>query len=89
MKITMDWGNGRVEVIEDVMDYAIFSKEDLISAVNDRLEDENAWDKLDNDIKEQLFAIVKKNIGYYESLPDMEGFYSEVDFALKELKVDF
>ena len=85
----MDWGNGRVEVIEDVMDYAIFSKEDLISAVNDRLEDENAWDKLNDDIKEQLFAIVKKNIGYYEYLPNTEEFYSEVDFALKELKVDF
>lgn len=87
MKITLDWGNGRTDVIEDVMDYAIFSKADLITAVNEKLDDEKAWEKLSEEQRDALFSTVKKNIGYFESLPTTEEFYGEVGSTLFELGI--
>ena len=87
MKITLDWENGRTNVIEDVMDYAIFGKADLIAAVNEKLDDEKAWEKLSEEQRMALFSTVKKNIGYFESLPTTEEFYGEVESTLSELGI--
>ena len=87
MKIILDWENGRTDVIEDVMDYAIFGKADLISAVNEKLDDEKAWEKLSEEQRDALFSTVKKNIGYFESLPSTDEFYGEVESTLSELNI--
>lgn len=90
MKIIIDYEDGIQNVIEDVMDYAILSKDDLVQAVNDQFEAEGVdknYDGLAGDIKEKLFYIVKKECSYYDNLPSMEEFYGEVESAMAGLNL--
>lgn len=89
MKITIDFENGQpAEVIEDVMDYAVFGKDDLIRDFNEIMEGQITWDDLSVANQDDLYRTVKKNISYFESLCSSEDFYGEVRSAISELGLD-
>ena len=88
MKIIIDYGNGKTSTFEDVIDYGILAKEDLVDAVNNHFEGEDidkTYDDLSDENKAELWSRVKKNCGYYDSLPSMENFYEEVWSVMNEL----
>ena len=88
MKIIIDYGNGKTSTFEDVIDYGILAKEDLVDAVNNHFEGEDidkTYDDLSDENKTELWSRVKKNCGYYDSLPSMENFYEEVWSVMNEL----
>lgn len=90
MKITIDYEDGNQRVIEDVMDYATLSKEDLVQAVNEQFDAEGIdknYEDLSDDIKEKLYSTVMKGCSYYDNLPTMEDFYDEVESAMAGLNL--
>lgn len=88
MKIIIDYGDGRTSTFEDVIDYGILAKDDLVDAVNNHFNGEGidrTYDDLSDENKDELWSRVKKNCGYYDSLPSMETFYDEVESVMNEL----
>lgn len=88
MKIIIDYEDGNQRVIEDVMDFATLSKEDLVQAVNEQFDAEDIaknYEDLSDDIKKQLYSTVMKGCSYYDNLPTMEEFYGEVESAMAGL----
>lgn len=88
MKIIIDYEDGHTNTIENVMDYSILAKEDLVDAVNDAFDSEeieNNYYNLTEEIQDELWSKVKKNCGYYNSLPSMEEFRGEVVESMREL----
>ena len=88
MKIIIDYGDGKTSTFEDVIDYGILAKEDLVDAVNNHFEGEGidrTYDGLSDENKNELWSRVKKNCSYYDSLPSMENFYEEVWSVMNEL----
>lgn len=90
MKIIIDFEDGHTKpiTIENVMDYSILAKEDLEQAVNDQFEGDEINKKyadLDEETKSELWSRVKKNCGYFDSLPSVEEFRGEVYDVMREL----
>lgn len=88
MKIIIDYEDGHTNIIENVMDYSILAKEDLVDAVNDVFDSEeieNNYDNLTEEAKDELWSKVQKNCGYYDSIPSMEEFRGEVFESMREL----
>ena len=88
MKIIIDYGDGKTSTFEDVIDYGILAKEDLVDAVNNHFEGEDidrTYDDLSDENKDELWSRVKKNCSYYDSLPSTENFYEEVWSVMNEL----
>lgn len=89
MRIIIDYEEGgRTDIIENVMDYSILAKEDLVDAVNDFFEGngvENNYDNLTKDVQNELWSKVKKNCKYFDSLPSMDEFRGEVEDVMREL----
>ena len=46
---------------------------------------DRTYDDLSDENKDELWSRVKKNCGYYDSLPSMETFYDEVESVMNEL----
>lgn len=89
MKITIDFENGQpAEVIENVMDYAVFGKDDLIRDFNEIMEGQITWDDLSVAEQDEMYQTVKKNISYFDSLCSSEDFYGEVRGAITEVGID-
>lgn len=88
MKIIIDYEDGHTNTIENVMDYSILAKEDLVDAVNDAFnseEIENNYDDLTEEVQDELWSKVRKNCSYYDSIPSMEEFRGEVVDSMREL----
>jgi hypothetical protein len=88
MKIIIDYEDGNQRAIENVIDYAIYAKEDLVDSVNDLFEGngiENKYDNITKDVQNELWSKVKKNCKYFESLPSMDEFRGEVEDVMCEL----
>lgn len=89
MRIIIDYEEGgRTDIIENVIDYSIYAKEDLVDSVNDLFEGngiENKYDNLTKDVQNELWSKVKKNCKYFESLPSMDEFRGEVEDVMREL----
>lgn len=89
MRIIIDYEEGgRTDIIENVMDYSILAKEDLVDSVNDLFEGnriENKYDNLTKDVQNELWSKVKKNCSYFDSLPSMDEFRGEVEDVMCEL----
>lgn len=89
MRIIIDYEEGgRTDIIENVMDYSILAKEDLVDAVNDFFEGngvENNYDNLTKNVQNELWSKVKKNCKYFDSLPSMDEFRGEVEDVMREL----
>lgn len=88
MKIIIDYEDGHLNTIENVMDYSILSKEDLVDAVNDAFDSEeieNNYYSLTEEVQDEIWSKVKKNCGYYDSIPSMEEFRGEVVESMREL----
>lgn len=88
MKIIIDYEDGHTNTIENVMDYSILAKEDLVDAVNDAFDSEeieNNYNNLTEEVQDELWSKVQKNCGYYDSIPSMEEFRGEVVESMREL----
>ena len=88
MKIIIDYEDGHTNTIENVMDYSILAKEDLVDAVNDAFDSEeieNNYNNLTEEVQDELWSKVQKNCGYYDSIPSMEEFRGEVIDSMREL----
>lgn len=88
MKIIIDYEDGHTNTIENVMDYSILAKEDLVDAVNDAFDSEeieNNYNNLTEEVQDELWSKVQKNCGYYDSIPSMEEFRGEVVDSMREL----
>lgn len=89
MRIIIDYEEGgRTDIIENVMDYSILAKEDLVDSVNDLFEGngiENKYDNLSKDVQNELWSKVKKNCNYFDSIPSMDEFRGEVEDVMCEL----
>lgn len=88
MKIIIDYEDGHTNTIENVMDYSILAKEDLVDAVNDAFDSEeieNNYNNLTEEVQDELWSKVRKNCGYYDSIPSMEEFRGEVVESMREL----
>lgn len=89
MRIIIDYEDGgRTDIIENVMDYSILAKEDLVDSVNDFFEGngiENNYDNLTKDVQNELWSKVKKNCSYFDSIPSMDEFRGEVEDVMREL----
>lgn len=88
MKIIIDYEDGHLNTIEDVMDYSILAKEDLVDAVNDAFDSEeieNNYYNLTEEVQDELWSKVQKNCSYYDSIPSMEEFRGEVVESMREL----
>lgn len=88
MKIIIDYEDGHTNTIENVMDYSILAKEDLVDAVNDAFDSEeieNNYNNLTEEVQDELWSKVQKNCGYYDSIPSMEEFRGEVFESMREL----
>lgn len=88
MKITIDYEDGRnTTVIEDVMDYAVFNKDDLIHDFNEIMDGKITWDELPVKKQGKIFYVVKNNIGCFDSFCSSEEFYCEVRAAITEVGI--
>lgn len=88
MKIIIDYEDGHTDTIENVMDYSILAKEDLVDAVNDAFDSEeieNNYNNLTEEVQGELWSKVRKNCSYYDSIPSTEEFRGEVVGSMREL----
>ena len=88
MKIIIDYEDGHTNTIENVMDYSILAKEDLVDAVNDAFDSEeieNNYNNLTEEVQDELWSKVQKNCSYYDSIPSIEEFRGEVVESMREL----
>lgn len=89
MKITIDFENGEpAEVFEDVMDYVVFDKDDLIRDFDEIMEGKITWDDLSVEEQDDMYMTVNKNIHYFETICTTEEFYDEVRSAISVVGID-
>ena len=78
MKITIDFENGTpAEVFEDVMDYVIFDKDDLIRDFDEIMDGQITWSDLSAEEQEAMYMTVMKNISYSDPICTTEEFYDD------------